>query len=231
MMRMHILTVQRCFLALFIFAQVLVLAGSSAPPAADWMGKAFGVSGAVTDTVYNQLDSFSTIFQNLSNSLNKGFPALIALCYLLGIFFILKALYTLKKLGYKTAFMHAGSSMLGPAAMVIIGVILMYTPGFLKIMFMTLYGTDHVTSVTAWVNAPHFKGASSGGGSHHNWDTVIKPLIGVIQFIGLCSFIRGWLLVMKSTGENAPPGNLSKGLMHVIGGVLAINIWILSGIL
>lgn len=166
----------------------------------------------------NHPASFSSIFEHLDTSLNKILPSLIALCYLLGLFFILKAFYMLKKLGYKTAFMHAGSSMLGPAALIMIGIILMYTPEFLKIMLLSLYGTSEVTSIVEW------KAAHKSTGGVDSWESSIIPLVGIIQVIGLFAFIRGWVLVMKATGENAPPGNLSKGIMHVVGGVLAINI-------
>ena len=163
--------------------------------------------------------TFATILQNFDTSLNKIFPALIALCYLLGLFFILKALYSLKKLGYKTAFMQSNSSILAPAALIMIGVILMYTPEFLKIMFLSLYGTSTVTSVIDW-QAQH----KSTSGGIDGWEASIVPLVGIIQAIGLFAFIRGWFLVVKSSAENAQPGNLSKGAMHIVGGVLAINI-------
>ena len=166
----------------------------------------------------DQRKSFASIFEHLDHSLNKVLPSLIALCYLLGLFFILKALYMLKKLGYKTAFMHAGSSMLGPAALIMIGTILMYTPEFLKIMLLSLYGKSEVTSIVEW------KATHQSTGGVDSWESSIIPLVGIIQVIGLFAFIRGWVLVMKATGENAPPGNLSKGIMHVVGGVLAINI-------
>ena len=170
-----------------------------------------------TASTMTQAASFESIFANLDQSLNQIYPVLISLCYLLGVFFILKAFFMLKKMGYKTAFMHAGSSMIGPAAVLITGVVLMYTPKVLEIFFLTLYGTKEVTAVNGWAGV-------SGDSSIATWESAIKPMIGVIQVIGLCAFIKGWVHIMKATGENAPPGNLSKGVMHVFAGVLSINI-------
>lgn len=177
-------------------------------------------SESIFDRIYDatQGATFQTIFENLDKSLNHVYPVLIGLCYLLGSFFVLKAFFMLKKMGYKTAFMHAGSSLIGPAGVLMIGIILMYTPQVLKILFLTLYGNAEVTSVSAW------SGPASGGGTAAKWERAIEPMIGLIQVIGLCAFIKGWVQIMKSTGENAPPGNLSKGLLHVFAGVLAINI-------
>ena len=55
-------------------------------------------------------------------------------------------------------------------------------------------------------------------------NAALAPMIGTIQVIGLIAFLRGWLLITKSTGEQPQPGAVSKGFIHVIGGVLAINI-------
>lgn len=162
-------------------------------------------------------NDFQTIFRNLDESLNQIYPVLVGLCYLLGVFFILKALFMLKKLGYKTAFMHADSGMIGPAGIMLIGVILMYTPSFLEIMFLTLYGTSEVTAVAGWSGV-------SGDSNIASWEDAIVPMIGLIQIIGMCAFIKGWITIMKATGANAQPGNLSKGFMHVFSGILAINI-------
>ena len=34
----------------------------------------------------------------------------------------------------------------------------------------------------------------------------------------------GFLILTKATGQGAQPGTISKGFVHIIGGVLAINI-------
>lgn len=175
--------------------------------------------GTSNDIIPSSLDpnsgQFYSMMQNLSNNMEDVYPMVQGFCYLLGVFMVLKGMFMLKKLGYKTAFMHAGSSMVGPAAVIMIGVIMMYAPEFLRIMFFTLYGDANVANTKSWV--------SSHSGSD-TWYHAIKPAIGVVQVVGLCSFIRGWVLMIKSTGENAPPGNIGKGMMHIFGGVMAINI-------
>ena len=46
----------------------------------------------------------------------------------------------------------------------------------------------------------------------------------IIQTIGLIAFIRGWVLVARSASQGQPPGGTGKGLVHVFGGILAMNI-------
>jgi intracellular multiplication protein IcmC len=160
--------------------------------------------------------SFDQIFSNLYTSLNKVYPVLISLCYVIGAFLVVKALFMLKKHGYKTAFMSSESSITGPIVLIMVGVILMYAPGFLKIMLYTLYGSSEVQQTSAW--------QSENATSSSNWYSALVPMIGLIQVIGLVAFIRGWILVVKGTEGNSQPGNTSKGFIYVLGGVAAINI-------
>jgi intracellular multiplication protein IcmC len=51
-----------------------------------------------------------------------------------------------------------------------------------------------------------------------------RPLAIIIQVIGLIAFVRGWVLVARSASQGQPPGGTGKGLIHVFGGILAINI-------
>lgn len=147
----------------------------------------------------------------LMSSLSDIYQMLIAVCYITGIIFTFLALYRLKKYGTGSAMMHSPRSMLGPAGLFMIGVILMFTPHFIDIMVMTLWGSDSVMSYQQLSEDASFR-------------EIVTPLIGVIQVVGLIAFIRGWVLVSKSTKEGAPPGSISKGVIHVIGGVMAINI-------
>lgn len=158
--------------------------------------------------------SAAQIFSHLDESLEKVYPALEKLCWLAGVFFVLKGLYMLKKMGYKTAFMGGGAGLTGPSIVVAIGVILINTPAFIKIMLMTLFAQSGVQNTLSWE-------ASHGGDA---WYSAITPMIGLIQVIGLIAFFRGWILLVKANNENSQPGNMSKGFMHILAGVMAINI-------
>jgi len=46
-----------------------------------------------------------------------------------------------------------------------------------------------------------------------------------IQIIGLVAFVRGWMMIAKSASQGGhQQGGFGKGMMHVFGGVMAINI-------
>lgn len=155
----------------------------------------------------------SDIFDNLNISMEKIYPSLIRIINLAGYFMILKAFFMLKKLGHRTAFMGGSGSLMGPIGVIFIGIVMINAHEFIKILVTTLF-QDKVQNTKAWE-------ASKGSDS---WFTALTPMIGLIQVIGLLAFFRGVIILTKACNENAQPGNVSKGLMHILGGVMAINI-------
>ena len=44
-----------------------------------------------------------------------------------------------------------------------------------------------------------------------------------MQFIGFLAFLRGWFIIAHSGQPGVQPGSISKGIIHIVGGILAIN--------
>ena len=57
-----------------------------------------------------------------------------------------------------------------------------------------------------------------------DYQIYVEPILGIIQIIGIIAFMRGWLLLAKATNPGQQPGAISKGVTHIIGGILAVNI-------
>ena len=53
---------------------------------------------------------------------------------------------------------------------------------------------------------------------------MIAPIVGIIQLIGLFAFLRGGMILARVGKQGTQPGTVSKGVVHLIGGILAINI-------
>ena len=51
-----------------------------------------------------------------------------------------------------------------------------------------------------------------------------NAVVIIFQTIGLYAFTRGWILIARAASQGQQPGGTGKGLMHVFGGVLAVNI-------
>lgn len=56
------------------------------------------------------------------------------------------------------------------------------------------------------------------------WKQIADVVIQYIKLIGFIAFIRGWIILSKMGHSGAQPGSIGKGTIHVIGGVLLINI-------
>lgn len=158
----------------------------------------------------NDADVFNTLLKNLDGV----YVGLVALAYTSGFILIGIAFSRMKKFGHITAFMHNNSGIVKPALLALIGIVLMYTPSMLSVFYETLWGYSSVQSTTSWVASK----ASS------DWRLALQSVIGLVQVFGLISFIRGWFLLTKITSEQPQPGMTSKGIVHVVAGVLAINI-------
>lgn len=160
--------------------------------------------------------SVDSIFENLSQSLGGVSQFLTALSYIIGIYLTVSAVFKLKKFGHRTAFMHVEAGMFGPFMQFFIGVSLLYTPTFIGVLNATVFGDPSIDNVMAYTSS----------GSSPDWATAIVPMYETIQIIGLIAFIRGWLILSKSVQKDGgnQPGQITKGVIHIIGGVLAMNI-------
>ena len=157
-------------------------------------------------------NDLTQILYNVQQHLNPLWSFLIALCWVLGFLFMGTAILKLKSYGQQTVMMSSHASM-GPAlAYVVVGAGLIYTPHLLDTLYLTLwnYGIHDVKGY----------GDAAGG----SIEEIMGPITQVIQVIGLIAFIRGWISLLRLGHQGSPPGTLSKGLLHMTGGILAINI-------
>ena len=52
---------------------------------------------------------------------------------------------------------------------------------------------------------------------------MIDTIVLYVQFIGFIAFIRGWFIIAHSGQPGTQPGSISKGIVPIIGGILAVN--------
>lgn len=152
------------------------------------------------------------ILFNLQKHLNPIWAFLIALCWVLGTCFMATGILKLKAFGQQTVMMSSHASM-GPAlAYLVVGAGLIYIPHLLDTLFVSVwdYGSHDIKGYAA--------------GEFGAFEELMGPIIQVIQVVGLIAFIRGWMQLLRLGQQGAPPGTLSKGLLHMMGGILAINI-------
>lgn len=152
------------------------------------------------------------ILQAFQTQLGPLYTLVVALAYVMGIWFISDSIHRLKKYGQQRTMMSTNASMAKPIILMVLGLALLYFPSFVNISTETLwvYGTS--TSVLKYPDEPS------------SWDAFIHPLIDIIRLFGLIAVVRGVVILTRLASESVQPGTMGKGLMHIIAGTLAVNI-------
>ncbi|OYV54139.1 MAG: type IV secretion protein IcmC [Legionella sp. 21-45-4] len=156
-----------------------------------------------------------SIASNIAKSLLPVQSLISGFAYIMGILFIFKALMTLKQHGESKGSMSSNSSMKEPLVYFIVGGLLIYFPTTFEVVMNSTFG---YSSVLAYSQESTMAGWLGGD------NQLGLAITTIIQTIGLYAFVRGWVLIVRATSTGQPPGGVGKGLTHVFGGVLAINI-------
>lgn len=153
----------------------------------------------------------SSMLLNLQTNLRPVYQLVIATAYVLGIWFIADSIFRLKKYGQARTMMSTNTSMAKPITIFVIGLGLLYFPTMIDVSVQTLW----LQSSSSILKYPTTSGV---------WDSIVHPLIDLIRLFGLIAFVRGMLILTRLANESPQPGSVAKGLMHITGGILAVNI-------
>lgn len=161
------------------------------------------------------------ILVNLANSLGPVYKMVTGAAYVMGIAFAFKALYALKVYGEARTMMSGNTSMKEPLTFLFIAGIFIYLPTGFAVVMNSTFGYANVLSYSeASSGATGAMGFLFGSGNA----AFGNALMFIIQVIGVIAFVRGWIIIGRSAGQGQQPGGATKGLTHIIGGVLAMNI-------
>jgi intracellular multiplication protein IcmC len=125
--------------------------------------------------------------------------------------FAIKAVMTLKSHGEQRSSLSGTGNIKEAGMYLFVSGMLLYYPTAFKAVMNSTFGYENVLSY-----------ASTNLGAP--WSSAGNTLTMIIQIIGLIAFIRGWILIARASAQGQSPGSMGKGLMHVFGGILAMNI-------
>lgn len=163
--------------------------------------------------------SQAQILTNIANSLLPVQRLITGGAYLIGCALIFKALYSLKIYGEARTMMSSHTSVKEPIVYLLVGAIFIYLPTAFEVLMNSTFGQSNILQYAPLNSSNQALNTLFGSGS-----LIGAPLTMLIQVIGLIAFIRGWVLIARSASQGQPPGGTGKGLVHVFGGILAINI-------
>ena len=155
---------------------------------------------------------FAAMLDALQTNAKPVISLVKAVAYVLGFWFIVSAIQELKVIGHMQHGMSApqGGGIGKPFARFILGAALIYFPSTIDTAIVTLWGTGGIMQYNA----------GSGG----QFDQIQAGVYALVQAVGYISFVRGAVILSRSTHAGAQQGSVGKGIVHMIGGILAINI-------
>ncbi len=159
-------------------------------------------------------DNYVDVLSNIAASMVPVQKLLTGAAYLMGLGFAFKALQTLKS-SAEAGKMGGGGGSGGhkePIIYILVSSVLLYLPTGLDVLLNTTFSTSNIMS---YQTDTDMFGLSGPAG---------ESLTLIIRTIGVIAFIRGWVLIAKSASHGQQPGGMGKGLIHIFGGILAINI-------
>lgn len=140
---------------------------------------------------------------------------LSALSILIGIFMVIRGLVKGSTFGQ-----NAKSSVPSIVANIVIGTVL-YTVGTsLDSIMATVFGDSGVWNSSVVTSAI----AYDFGGDTQPFQQAVYAALTFFQLVGFIAFIRGWIIIRDAVEGNGQK-TVAQGLTHIIGGVLAVNIY------
>jgi intracellular multiplication protein IcmC len=179
------------------------------------------------------------IMQNLQKVLLPAMGLLLSISFVAGVFFMLKGVMMLKAFSMPLTQASKPGEISGPLVYLFVGAIMIYIPTSTDIVSQTFFG---VGGPSIFTNASR---SQTGGSFSVNlsamgrasdqilgyapvsvegqWAAMIDTIVLYMQFIGFIAFLRGWFMIAHAGQPGAQPGTITKGIVHIIGGILAIN--------
>lgn len=168
---------------------------------------------------YNSQD-LTSIFINLQHDALAIFDLTTAFCYLVGAVFCVKALFEFKTYGEQRTAMSAQHSLRGPITYLMVGIMLLYTPSTVSILSNSWL--EQPVVILAYLD-PQNTGKSG------TWYSLEIAMFTLVQVCGLISFVRGAMMLTHVNG--GPNGGMGKGIVHIVSGIIMLNIQLFLQIL
>ena len=158
---------------------------------------------------------FNSMLSAMQDNAGAIIKLVVATAYVIGIWFIFSAIIGLKKMGNSS--MQQQSGIGGPLLKFIIGLLLLYLPSAIDVSVGSIWGHTAIGSEASSymeykaTSGDPYSGAKAGA-------------IALIRVMGYISFVRGLIILSHSGDQGSQSGTFGKGIVHIIGGILAINI-------
>lgn len=161
--------------------------------------------------------SFDLAIQNLSKAFESLWTLVIAMTYVIGLGMTAKGVMMYRIFANQTFGSAQRGEIAGPMVWIIIGCSLIYLPQTMSMSMTTAFGTADTGQISELIGYTTLS-------SVEKWRQISGIIVSYLKLIGLIAFIRGFVILSKMGHTGAQPGSIGKGIVHIVGGVLLVNI-------
>lgn len=152
------------------------------------------------------------MLKNLSDTIPNLMELVTAIAYVMGMFFMVKAIFALKNYGEQRS--HGGyeseKSLMSALLILFVGAGLFYLPTMVQAGLTTFWTEPNPYAYEDENSDP--------------WMEMLKAVFIIVQLVGTIAFIRG-LVILSHVGKGGERGAVGKAMTHMIGGILCINLY------
>ncbi|MFT3742035.1 MAG: hypothetical protein QM752_05090 [Gammaproteobacteria bacterium] len=155
----------------------------------------------------------TTMLEGLRAQIPSLLRLLVALSYVTGFAFGIIAVMKLKHIGERNAYGHQGGGFAGAISYAVVGAILIYFPTMVQVSTNTFmsgggdFGYSYSLKTTGMA-----------------YESLVMLVADIVRLVGYIAFFRGWLILVKTGSGQQQHGTMSKGIIHIVGGIFAVNI-------
>lgn len=169
------------------------------------------------------MPNFDQVLINIQTVIPSFVSLLMVISFVCGVYFIMRGLMMLKVFGMPLTQMSRPGELGGPLLHMFVGAILMYIPTTVDVFHATIFGVGD-TYIQGNRAAEIIHGYTGSTTIDEKWATLKGVVLKYVNFIGFIAFVRGWFIIAKAGNPGVQPGTISKGLTHLVAGIIAINI-------
>lgn len=171
----------------------------------------YTASAFATSSSYNvSAISAQDMLSNIAEQLPDLMRLITAFSYLMGFFFIYRGMAKLKAHGESRTMMSGEHHLSEPMAYLVIGSFLLFLPSAVEVGLSSF-----------WTN-PNPYGYLD---QQDSWGEFLGVCYSVVQFVGVLALIRGLVILSHAVGRGGGQDTFGKGMTHVVGGILCINVY------
>ncbi|PCH57322.1 MAG: hypothetical protein COC15_01345 [Legionellales bacterium] len=169
------------------------------------------------------------ILNNLKNVIEPLTALVMMVSFVGGIGLIFKAIGLLKRFGQPLTSMQQQGELAGPLVYFCVGSVLMYLPTASNMVSTTIFGDAGAHIFGGGSIDFETAGSAADLLSYSNssitdkWGEIANTIVLYIQFIGFVAFVRGWFIIAKAGARGEQPGVITKGIVFIVSGIIAIN--------